>query len=111
MEDAIGDVREWLDQQQKSVELMEVCLGCGLEGRADQRHLLTVLFQSLLLNGLMTSATFLEGLAVVVDMEEDIIVDVPKMWIYLAEMVAPLVRQQLIDTSQLHAKLRALIVV
>ena len=52
------------------------------------------LMSQLLLKKMISEDQFLDGLGVILDIAEDLLVDIPKLWDFLAQIVAPVLSSQ-----------------
>merc|ERR1712142_407253 len=81
-------------------QFVEIVLNKVLEGSDKARSLTGTLLSQLVKKHMVTEKQYLEGLNVLLSMAEDLLVDIPKLWDFMAQIVACL-RELLLRQRQL----------
>jgi len=70
-------------------QFVEIVLNQVLEQSAKARSLTGTLLSQLVKKHMVTERQYMEGLNVLLSMAEDLLVDIPKLWDFMAQIVAP----------------------
>jgi len=70
-------------------QFVEIVLNKVLEGSDKARSVTGTLLSQLVKKHMVTEKQYLEGLNVLLSMAEDLLVDIPKLWDFMAQIVAP----------------------
>jgi len=89
IEDTVLDMKEWLHSSTVS-KFINQCLTYVLEQKRKERRGTGTLLKEMIKRKLFTSNDILDGYAELLQGAEDLLVDIPKFWEYLAELVEPL---------------------
>lgn len=89
LEDIVLDMKEWLNPNFVA-KYINQCVMHVLESKSKERKQTGVVLKELIKKKLILSKDILEGFSEVLQSAEDFIVDIPKFWEYLAELVEPL---------------------
>ncbi|XP_053716583.1 eukaryotic translation initiation factor 4 gamma 3-like [Synchiropus splendidus] len=95
----INDMEEALlcVQELNSSNLLSVFVKTGLESTLDQntvaRELIGLLLHQLITEGILMTQQYFKGLNEVLEMSEDLEIDIPRIWLYLAEQITPILAE------------------
>nr|CAH0099116.1 unnamed protein product [Daphnia galeata] len=98
MEDAVLDMKEWLHPSTVA-RFINQCLLHVLEHNKKERRATGTLLKEMVKRKLFSSSDILEGFTGLLQSAEDFIVDIPKLWEYVAELVEPLFEEGVINVN------------
>ena len=107
----INDMKEALQcvQELNSGQLLFVFVRIGLESTLDRsaiaRDRMGQLLHQLTKAGIMSIQQYYKGLQEILDVAEDMSTDIPHFWLYLAELIAPMVHEGGIPMGQLFKEI------
>ena len=107
----INDMKEALQcvRELNSGQLLFVFVRSGLESSLDRSavardHMGQLLYQ-LIKAGIMPVQQYYKGLQEILDVAEDMSTDIPHFWLYLAELITPMVHEGGIPMGQLSKEI------
>nr|CAH0113662.1 unnamed protein product [Daphnia galeata] len=98
IEDAVLDMKEWLHPSTVA-RFINQCLLHVLEHNKKERRATGTLLKEMVKRKLFDSSDILEGFTELLQSAEDFIVDIPKLWEYVAELVEPLFEEGVINLN------------
>uniref|UniRef100_A0AAV2J0Z0 Eukaryotic translation initiation factor 4 gamma 1-like n=1 Tax=Knipowitschia caucasica TaxID=637954 RepID=A0AAV2J0Z0_KNICA len=103
----INDMKEALQcvQEMNSPQLLYVFVRNGLESTLERspiaREHLGLLMQQLVKNGTLPKPQYFKGLQEILEVAEDMAIDIPHIWLYLAELITPMLHEGGIPMGEL----------
>uniref|UniRef100_A0A672IKW1 Eukaryotic translation initiation factor 4 gamma 1 n=1 Tax=Salarias fasciatus TaxID=181472 RepID=A0A672IKW1_SALFA len=103
----INDMKEALQcvQEMNSTELLFVFVRNGLESTLERstiaREHMGILLHQLLKASILPTPQYYKGLQEIMEVAEDMAIDIPHIWLYLAELTAPMLQEGGIPMGQL----------
>ncbi|XP_062860046.1 eukaryotic translation initiation factor 4 gamma 1-like [Trichomycterus rosablanca] len=107
----INDLKEALlcVQEMNSASLLFIFVRIGvettLERSAIERGHLGLLFHHLIRNQILPAEQYYKGFQEILEVAEDMVVDIPHIWLYLAEIIPPVLQDEGIPMAQLFREL------
>lgn len=98
IEDAVLDMREWLHPSTVA-KFINQCLLHVLEHNKKERRATGTLLKEMVKRKLFTSYDIVDGFTELLQSAEDFIVDIPKLWEYVAELVEPLFEEGVMNLN------------
>nr|CAH0113663.1 unnamed protein product [Daphnia galeata] len=98
IEDAVLDMKEWLHPSTVA-RFINQCLLHVLEHNKKERRATGTLLKEMVKRKLFHSSDILDGFTELLQSAEDFIVDIPKLWEYVAELVVPLFEEDVINLN------------
>nr|CAH0099124.1 unnamed protein product [Daphnia galeata] len=98
MEDAVLDMKEWLHPSTVA-RFINQCLLHVLEHNKKERRATGTLLKEMVKRKLFNSSDILQGFTGLLQSAKDLIVDIPKLWEYVAELVEPLFEEGVINVN------------
>ncbi|XP_046441878.1 eukaryotic translation initiation factor 4 gamma 1-like isoform X2 [Daphnia pulex] len=98
IEDAVLDMKEWLHPS-TIARFINQCLLHVLEHNKKERRATGTLLKEMVKRKLFNSSDIMEGFTELLQSAEDFIVDIPKLWEYVAELVEPLFEEGVINLN------------
>ncbi|XP_076000528.1 eukaryotic translation initiation factor 4 gamma 1-like isoform X2 [Genypterus blacodes] len=95
----INDMKEALQcvQEMNSTALLFVFVRNGLESTLERstiaREHLGLLLQQLVKNSILPTEHYFKGLHEILEVAEDMAIDIPHIWLYLAELITPMLQE------------------
>uniref|UniRef100_A0A672INF6 Eukaryotic translation initiation factor 4 gamma 1 n=1 Tax=Salarias fasciatus TaxID=181472 RepID=A0A672INF6_SALFA len=105
----INDMKEALQcvQEMNSTELLFVFVRNGLESTLERstiaREHMGILLHQLLKASILPTPQYYKGLQEIMEVAEDMAIDIPHIWLYLAELTAPMLQEGGIPMGQLFS--------
>uniref|UniRef100_A0A672INC2 Eukaryotic translation initiation factor 4 gamma 1 n=1 Tax=Salarias fasciatus TaxID=181472 RepID=A0A672INC2_SALFA len=107
----INDMKEALQcvQEMNSTELLFVFVRNGLESTLERstiaREHMGILLHQLLKASILPTPQYYKGLQEIMEVAEDMAIDIPHIWLYLAELTAPMLQEGGIPMGQLFREI------
>ncbi|KAA0719054.1 Eukaryotic translation initiation factor 4 gamma 1 [Triplophysa tibetana] len=107
----INDLKEALQcvQELNSSSLLFVFVRNGVESTLERstitREHIGLLFQKLVSAGILPAEEYYKGLQEILEMADDMAIDIPHIWVYLAEIITPMLQEGGIPMGQLFREL------
>uniref|UniRef100_A0A3B4YXH4 Eukaryotic translation initiation factor 4 gamma 1 n=1 Tax=Seriola lalandi dorsalis TaxID=1841481 RepID=A0A3B4YXH4_SERLL len=107
----INDMKEALQcvQEMNSTQLLFVFVRNGLESTLERstiaREHMGVLLHQLLKTGTLPTQQYYKGLQEILEVAEDMAIDIPHMWLYLAELITPMLHEGGIPMGELFREI------
>lgn len=95
----INDMKEALQcvQELNSTQLLFVFVRNGLESTLERssiaREHMGLLLHQLIKTGILTKEQYYKGLQEILEVAEDMAIDIPHIWLYLAELITPMLHE------------------
>ncbi|XP_040901885.1 eukaryotic translation initiation factor 4 gamma 1-like isoform X3 [Toxotes jaculatrix] len=103
----INDMKEALQcvQEMNSTQLLFVFVRNGLESTLERsaiaRRHMGLLLHQLIKTGILPTQQYYKGLQEILEVAEDMAIDIPHIWLYLAELITPMLREGGIPMGEL----------
>ncbi|KAL4647031.1 eukaryotic translation initiation factor 4 gamma 1 isoform X1 [Arapaima gigas] len=103
----INDIKEALQcvQEMNSPTLLYVFVRVGVESTLERspiaREHMSLLLYQLVKTGTLSSEQYFRGLQEILEVAEDMAIDIPHIWLYLAELITPMLHEGGIPMGQL----------
>lgn len=103
----INDMKEALQcvQEMNSPQLLYVFVRNGMESTMERstitREHMGLLFHQLIKNGTLSTEQYFKGLQEILEMADDMAIDIPHIWLYLAELITPVLHEGGIPMGEL----------
>jgi translation initiation factor 4G len=81
------------------LQFVDKAVNCVLERSSQSRNMTGVLFVELLKSKIISMKDYVEGLKQVLEFADDMSIDIPKIWTYLAEIISPILADRATDLS------------
>uniref|UniRef100_A0A671XWP9 Eukaryotic translation initiation factor 4 gamma 1 n=1 Tax=Sparus aurata TaxID=8175 RepID=A0A671XWP9_SPAAU len=107
----INDMKEALQcvQEMNSTELLFVFVRNGLESTLERstiaREHMGVLLHQLIKTGTLPTLQYYKGLQDILEVAEDMAIDIPHIWLYLAELITPMLHEGGIPMGELFREI------
>uniref|UniRef100_A0A3P9N4I0 Eukaryotic translation initiation factor 4 gamma, 1a n=1 Tax=Poecilia reticulata TaxID=8081 RepID=A0A3P9N4I0_POERE len=107
----INDVKEALQcvAELNSASLLYVFVSCGLESTLERstlaRERMGLLLHRLVEAGTLPVQQYYQGLLEILEVAEDMAIDIPHIWLYLAELITPMLHDRGIPMGQLFREI------
>ncbi|XP_056598709.1 eukaryotic translation initiation factor 4 gamma 1a isoform X2 [Triplophysa dalaica] len=107
----INDLKEALQcvQELNSSSLLFVFVRNGVESTLERstitREHIGLLFQKLVSAGILPAEQYYKGLQEILEMADDMAIDIPHIWVYLAEIITPMLQEGGIPMGHLFREL------
>ncbi|XP_059187653.1 eukaryotic translation initiation factor 4 gamma 1-like isoform X2 [Centropristis striata] len=107
----INDMKEALQcvQEMNSPQLLFVFVRNGLESTLERstiaREHMGLLLQQLIKNSILTKEQYYNGLQEILEVAEDMAIDIPHIWLYLAELFTPMLLEGGIPMGELFREI------
>ncbi|XP_043989679.1 eukaryotic translation initiation factor 4 gamma 1a isoform X2 [Gambusia affinis] len=107
----INDIKEALQcvAELDSASLLYVFVSCGLESTLERstlaRERMGLLFHRLVEAGMLPVQQYYQGLLEILEVAEDMAIDIPHIWLYLAELITPMLHDRGIPMGQLFREI------
>uniref|UniRef100_A0A8C1KKG7 Eukaryotic translation initiation factor 4 gamma, 3a n=1 Tax=Cyprinus carpio TaxID=7962 RepID=A0A8C1KKG7_CYPCA len=94
-----------MDQPSLLFVFVRMGLECTLERSQKAREHMGLLFYQLIQKGILPHSQLYEGFSEMLEQADDMAIDVPFIWLYLAELLSPLLREGGINMRELFSEL------
>uniref|UniRef100_A0A4W6C1P0 Eukaryotic translation initiation factor 4 gamma 1 n=1 Tax=Lates calcarifer TaxID=8187 RepID=A0A4W6C1P0_LATCA len=107
----INDMKEALQcvQEMNSTQLLFVFVRNGLESTLERstiaREHMGLLLHQLIKNGILPTQQYYKGLQEILEVAEDMAIDIPHIWLYLAELITPMLHEGGIPMGELFREI------
>ncbi|XP_028426718.1 eukaryotic translation initiation factor 4 gamma 1 isoform X2 [Perca flavescens] len=107
----INDMKEALQcvQEMNSTQLLFVFVRNGLESTLERstiaREHMGLLLQQLIKNDILPTQQYYNGLEELLEVAEDMAIDIPHIWLYLAELITPMLHEGGIPMGELFREI------
>ncbi|KAL7400524.1 hypothetical protein ABVT39_013470 [Epinephelus coioides] len=107
----INDMKEALQcvQELSSTQLLYVFVRNGLESTLERstiaREHMGLLLQQLIKNNILPTQQYFNGLQEILEVAEDMAIDIPHIWLYLAELITPMLHEGGIPMGELFREI------
>uniref|UniRef100_A0A8D0DGP5 Eukaryotic translation initiation factor 4 gamma 1 n=1 Tax=Sander lucioperca TaxID=283035 RepID=A0A8D0DGP5_SANLU len=107
----INDMKEALQcvQEMNSTQLLFVFVRNGLESTLERstiaREHMGLLLQQLIKNDILPTQQYYNGLQELLEVAEDMAIDIPHIWLYLAELITPMLHEGGIPMGELFREI------
>ncbi|XP_023190947.1 eukaryotic translation initiation factor 4 gamma 1-like isoform X5 [Xiphophorus maculatus] len=107
----INDIKEALQcvAELNSASLLYVFVSCGLESTLERstlaRERMGLLLHRLVEAGTLPVQQYYQGLLEILEVAEDMAIDIPHIWLYLAELITPMLHDRGIPMGQLFREI------
>lgn len=107
----INDMKEALQcvREMNSTQLLFVFVRNGLESTLERsaiaREHTGLLLHQLIKTGLLPTQQYYKGLQEILEVAEDMAIDIPHMWLYLAELITPMLHEDGIPMGELFREI------
>ncbi|XP_029922171.1 eukaryotic translation initiation factor 4 gamma 1 isoform X3 [Myripristis murdjan] len=107
----INDMKEALQcvQEMNSTQLLFVFVRQGLESTLERstiaREHMGLLLHQLIKTGTLPTQQYYKGLQEILEVAEDMAIDIPHIWLYLAELITPMLHEGGIPMGQLFSEI------
>ncbi|KAM9358888.1 eukaryotic translation initiation factor 4 gamma 1 [Symphorus nematophorus] len=107
----INDMKEALQcvQELNSTQLLFVFVRNGLESTLERstiaREHMGLLLHQLIKTGILPTLQYYKGLQEILEMAEDMAIDIPHIWLYLAELITPMLHEGGIPMGELFREI------
>nr|XP_020441839.1 eukaryotic translation initiation factor 4 gamma 1 [Monopterus albus] len=107
----INDMKEALQcvQEMNSTQLLFVFVRNGLESTLERstiaREHMGLLLHQLVKTGILLTQQYYKGLQEILEVAEDMAIDIPHMWLYLAELITPMLHEGGVSMGELFREI------
>ncbi|XP_039986566.1 eukaryotic translation initiation factor 4 gamma 1-like [Xiphias gladius] len=107
----INDMKEALQcvQEMNSAQLLFVFVRNGLESTLERstiaREHMGVLLHQLIKTGILQTQQYYKGVQEILEVAEDMAIDIPHIWLYLAELITPMIHEGGIPMGELFREI------